>query len=47
MRDKIHCNCHICKIETHLIVTLGDQPCFDEFLTVANSALRLRPSQAL
>jgi DNA-directed RNA polymerase specialized sigma24 family protein len=41
MRDKIHCNCHICKIETHLIVSLGEQPCLDEFLIIANSATPL------
>jgi DNA-directed RNA polymerase specialized sigma24 family protein len=41
MRDKIHCNCHICKIERHLIVSLGERPYSDEFLTVANSATPL------
>ena len=41
MRDKIHCNCHICKIERHLVVSLSEQPCSDEFLTVANSATPL------
>ena len=41
MRDKIQCNCHICKIERHLIVSLSEQPYSDEFLTVANSATPL------
>ena len=41
MRDTIHCNCHICKIERHLIVSLGERPYSDEFLTVANSATPL------
>ena len=48
MRDKIHCNCHICKIERHLIVSLGERPYSDEFLTVASSATPLaRFSSAL
>ena len=41
MRDKIQCNCHICKIERHLIVSLGEPPCSDEFLRVASSAIPL------
>jgi DNA-directed RNA polymerase specialized sigma24 family protein len=41
MRDKIQCNCHICKIEIHLVVSLSEQSCSDEFLAVANSATPL------
>jgi DNA-directed RNA polymerase specialized sigma24 family protein len=41
MRDKIQCNCHICKIERHLIVSLSEQPYSDEFLAVANPATPL------
>jgi DNA-directed RNA polymerase specialized sigma24 family protein len=41
MRDKIQCNCHICKTERHLIVSLSEKPYSDEFLIVANSAIPL------
>jgi DNA-directed RNA polymerase specialized sigma24 family protein len=41
MRDKIQCNCHICKIERHLVISLSEQPYSDEFLTVAISATPL------
>ena len=41
MRENLQCNCHICKIERHLIVSLGEQPCSDEFLAIANSTTPL------
>lgn len=48
MRENLQCNCHICKIERELIISLGEQPYSDEFLVVANSAAPLaRFSSAL
>ncbi len=41
MRDKIQCNCHICKIERHLVISLSEPPYSEEFLTVASSAIPL------
>ena len=41
MRENSQCNCHICKIERHLIVSLSERPYSDEFLTVSYSATPL------
>ncbi len=41
MRDKIQCNCHICKVERHLFISLSEPPHSDEFLKVASSAIPL------
>jgi DNA-directed RNA polymerase specialized sigma24 family protein len=41
MRDKFQCNCHICKIERHLIVSLSEPPHSDEFLRLARNAVPL------
>ena len=41
MRDKIQCNCHICEIERHLVISLSEPPHSDEFLKVASSAIPL------
>jgi DNA-directed RNA polymerase specialized sigma24 family protein len=41
MRDRIQCNCHICKIEQHLVVALSEPPHSDEFIVVASSVAPL------
>ena len=41
MRENLQCNCQICKIERHLVVSLSEQPYSNEFLIVANSATPL------
>ncbi len=41
MRDNLQCNCHICKIERHLIVSLSEPPHSDDFLRLAHAAVSL------
>jgi DNA-directed RNA polymerase specialized sigma24 family protein len=41
MRDNVQCNCHICKIERHLIVSLSQPPHSDEFLRFAQTSVPL------
>jgi DNA-directed RNA polymerase specialized sigma24 family protein len=41
MRENLQCNCHICKIERHLIASLSESPRSDEFLKVAHDAAPL------
>ena len=38
MRDNFQCNCHICKIERHLVISLSDPHHSDEFLRLAHAA---------
>ena len=38
MRENLQCNCHICKIERHLVVSLSEPPHSAEFLSLANAA---------
>ena len=35
MRENLQCNCHICKIERHLVISLSEPPYSDEFLRLA------------
>jgi DNA-directed RNA polymerase specialized sigma24 family protein len=41
MRDNFQCNCHICKIERHLIVSLSQPPHSDEFLRFVQTSVHL------
>ena len=41
MRENLQCNCHICKIERHLIVSLSEPPHSEEFLRVAHTTAPL------
>ena len=41
MRDNFQCNCHICKIERHLIVSLSQPPHSDEFLRFVQTSVSL------
>ena len=41
MRENLQCNCHICKIERHLVISLSEPPHSDEFLRLARSAVSL------
>jgi DNA-directed RNA polymerase specialized sigma24 family protein len=41
MRENLHCNCHICKIERHLVVSLSEPPCTDDFSRIAHVAAPL------
>ncbi|MGH9726737.1 MAG: hypothetical protein ACRD41_16900, partial [Candidatus Acidiferrales bacterium] len=34
MRDNLHCNCHICKIERHLFISLSELPGSAQFSTI-------------
>ena len=38
MRENLQCNCHICKIERHLAISLSEPPHSDEFLRFAHAA---------
>ncbi len=38
MRDNLHCNCHICKVERHLFVSLSEPPASVRFSTLASSS---------
>ena len=41
MRDNFQCNCHICKIERYLIVSLSQPPHSDEFLRFVQTSVPL------
>ena len=41
MRENLQCNCHICKIERHLVISLSDPHHSDEFLRLAHAAAPL------
>jgi len=41
MRENLQCNCHICKIERHLVISLSESHCSDEFLRLAQAAAPL------
>ncbi len=41
MRENLQCNCHICKIERHLVISLSEPPYSDDFLRIAHAALPL------
>jgi hypothetical protein len=41
MRENLQCNCHICKIERHLVISLSDPHHSDEFLKLAHAAAPL------
>ena len=41
MRENLQCNCHICKIERHLVISLSDPLCSEEFLRLAHAASSL------
>jgi hypothetical protein len=41
MRENLQCNCHICKIERHLVISLSEPPHSDEFLKLAGSSAPL------
>jgi hypothetical protein len=41
MRENLQCNCHICKIERHLVTSLGEPPFSNDFLRLASTALPL------
>ncbi len=48
MRENLQCNCHICKIERHLVISLSEPPYSDEFLRLAQRrSCRWRDSQTL
>lgn len=38
MRENLQCNCHICKIERHLAISLSEPPYSEEFLRLAHDA---------
>ena len=38
MRENLQCNCHICKIERHLVISLSDPPYSEEFLRLVHDA---------
>jgi hypothetical protein len=38
MRDNLQCNCHICKVERHLLTSLSEAPGFERFSKLALSA---------
>jgi hypothetical protein len=41
MRENLQCNCHICKIERHLVISLSEPHYSDEFLRLAQAAAPL------
>jgi hypothetical protein len=41
MREKLQCNCHICKIERHLVISLSEPPYSEDFLRIAHAELAL------
>lgn len=41
MRENLQCNCNICKIERHLMVSLSEPPHSDEFSKLAHAAVPL------
>jgi DNA-directed RNA polymerase specialized sigma24 family protein len=41
MRENLQCNCHICKIERHLVISLSEPPYSNDFLRLARAALPL------
>jgi len=41
MRENLQCNCHICKIERHLVISLSEPHHSDAFLRLAKSAVPL------
>lgn len=41
MRENLQCNCHICKIERHLAISLCEPPFSNDFLRLASAALPL------
>lgn len=41
MRENLQCNCHICKIERHLVISLSEPPFSNDFLRLASVALPL------
>ena len=46
MRENLQCNCHICKIEKHLVIALSEPHYSDQFLRLAQAAApwrRFRP----
>ena len=38
MRENLQCNCHICKIERHLVISLSEPPYSLAFLRLAGAA---------
>ena len=38
MRENLQCNCHICKIERHLVISLSEPPFSNDFLRLASAA---------
>ena len=38
MRDNLRCNCHICKVERHLFISLSELPGSAQFSTLASSS---------
>lgn len=38
MRDNLHCNCHICKVERHLFISLSEPPGSPRFSTLISSS---------
>lgn len=41
MRESLHCNCHICKVERHLFVSLSEQPSDARFASLAGNCTAL------
>ena len=41
MRENLQCNCHICKIERHLVISLSEPPCSDDFVRLAHTTAPL------
>jgi hypothetical protein len=41
MRENLQCNCHICKIERHLVISLSEPPYSEDFLRIVHAALPL------
>src|SRR5579862_184426 len=41
MRENLQCNCHICKIERHLVISLSEPPFSNDFMRLASAALPL------
>jgi hypothetical protein len=38
MRDNLRCNCHICKVERHLFISLSEPPGSVQFLALVSSS---------
>ena len=41
MRENLQCNCHICKIERNLVISLSEPPFSNDFLRLASASLPL------